>query len=164
MATQEMADQEKQQLLEALEEKQRLREEKAQQQEKMLQQLKASQAWRVSESVKVSVKVGVKCSARTDVQAMEEKMLVGSQVMEKAMAQLGYPCVACVQCSVSQRSESLLPDCCSRNLRQEADLKKAAMEVEEKKRLEQRMPLPRICTVQCQAHFFRWNFSECDAG
>ena len=36
-----MADQEKQQLLEALEEKQRSREEKAQQQEKMLQQLKA---------------------------------------------------------------------------------------------------------------------------
>ena len=43
-AAQEMADQEKQLLLEALEEKQKQREQEAQLQEKMLQQLKASGA------------------------------------------------------------------------------------------------------------------------
>ena len=77
-----MADQEKQQLLEALEEKQRLREEKAQQQEKMLQQLKARAIF-TAEQIDTRLTLELETF-----QAMEEKMLVGSQVMEKAMQQL----------------------------------------------------------------------------
>ncbi|CAK9084695.1 Kinesin-like protein KIF3A (Microtubule plus end-directed kinesin motor 3A) [Durusdinium trenchii] len=58
--------------------------------------------------------------------AMEEKMLVGSQVMEKAM-----------QCFGKQPSGVFGIE--KAFFRQEADLRRAAMEVEEKKREEQRM-------------------------
>ena len=131
-----MADQEKQQLLEALEEKQRSREEKAQQQEKMLQQLKAGipgvLTWglgffRTLLTFHVSIPPGT----------------IKGNGGEDAGWKPGYGESHAVTLQHAQASgRSPEPTCtCHGRIRQEADLRKAAVEVEEKKRLEQRMLL-----------------------